>query len=247
MRFALPLFLALLLQGPGVPLPDSNKFIAEFRKTLRSDDELLRNYTFTEREVRMELDRSGETKTTDLNVYQVFPDRGKLYRRLISRNGIALSQTELEKEDRDQETMNSQASRDDAKIRSELFEIYDIRVQSREQIAGSPTVVLSFRPRPGYKPQSKLASLLTHVSGRVWVNESDHQLVRVDAEVVDPVSYGWFLGSLNQGTRLMAERQKVQSGVWLPARLEILESRRVLLKSTAVHEVHKYSDLRKYN
>jgi hypothetical protein len=77
------------------------------------------------------------------------------------------------------------------------------------------------------------------------VNEDDHQLIRVEAEVFDPVSYGWFLGSLQQGTHLIAERRKV-NGIWLPAKLDIRKSQRVLLKGVHVHEVHEYSEYRKF-
>jgi hypothetical protein len=97
MRFALAWIAVLfLLQS----LPDSNTFISEFRKTLRSDDELLQNYSYTEKETRTENDRSDNPKSTEVNIYQVFPDRGQLYRRLISKNGIPLTQTELDKDSR---------------------------------------------------------------------------------------------------------------------------------------------------
>lgn len=247
MKFAVVCIVALLLQDLGAPLPDSSTFIAEFRKTLRSDDELLGNYTFSERETRTEKDRSGKPTKTDVNIYQVSPDRGQLYRRLISANGVPLNPSQLDKEDRDQEMKKPEAPRDDAKTRDELFEIYDIEEQRRERIEGSPAVVLSFQPRPGYKPQSKLASFLMHVSGRIWVNEADHQLVRLDAEVVDPVSYGWFLGRLDEGTLLIAERRKIGTDIWLPVKLDIQKSQRVLLKGINVHEVHEYTEHRKFN
>jgi hypothetical protein len=247
MKYAVAWVVALLLQDLGAPLPDSNTFISEFRKTLRSDDELLRNYTFAERETRAETDRSGNPKKTEIDIYQVAPDRGQLYRRLISRNGVPLNQSQLDEEDRDQKMKKQDAPRDDAKIRDELFEIYDIEMQRREMIEGSRAVVLSFRARPGYKPQSKLANFLIHISGRVWVNESDHQLIRLDAEVVDPVSYGWFLGSLDEGTRLIAERRKFSKEVWLPVKLDIQKSQRVLVKGVHLHEVHEYSEHKKVN
>ena len=226
-------------------LPNSDTFISEFRKTLRSDDELLQSYSYTEKETRTEIDGDGKPKSTEVNIYQISPDRGRSYRRLISRNGVPLTQSELDKQDRDEQMKPPASPREDTKIRDELFEIYDVQVEGRETVEGSPAVVLSFRPRTDYKPQSKLASFLTHVSGRAWVNEADHQLVRVEAEVFDSVSYGWFLGSLQEGTRLIAERRKIDSGIWLPARLDIQKSQRVLLRGIRVQEVHEYSEYRK--
>ena len=238
MRFAITWLAALfLLQSPGAPLPDSQEFVSKFRKTLRSDGELQQDYAYTEKETRTVI--NGEKpKITQVNVYEIYPDRGQLYRRLLSKNGVPLDKVE---------TTNPVSPRDDSAIRDELFKIYDIAVQRRETIEGSPAIVLSFQPRRDYKPQSKLTSFLTHVSGRVWVNEVNHQLVRVDAEVVDAVTYGWFLGSLEEGTRLIEERWNVGNDIWMPVRLDIQKSQRVLWKGSKVHEVHEYSDYRKVN
>jgi len=233
MRFAAAWISAfLILQAPDA------SFISEFRKNLRSDNELLQNYSYTETETRTEIDRNGKPKSTEMNIYEIAPDGGQLYRRLVFKNGVPPTQ--------DQEMKTPISPRDDSKIRDELFEIYEIQVERRESLEGSPAVVLSFRPRPEYKPKSKLASFLMHVSGHAWVNESDHQLIRVEAEVFDSVSYGWFLGSLQEGTRLFAERRKVDNGMWLPAKLDIQKSQRVLLKGVHVHEVHEYSEYRKF-
>jgi len=232
MRFAAAWIAAFFF----LQVPDAS-FISEFRKNLRSDGELLQNYSYTEKETRTETDRNGKPKSTDVSIYEISPDGGQLYRRMISKNGVAVTP--------DQEMKMPLGPRDDSKIRDELFDIYDIQIEGREPLEDSPAVVLSFRPRPGYKPQSKLASFLMHVSGRAWVNEDDHQLIRVEAEVFDPVSYGWFLGSLQQGTHLIAERRKV-NGIWLPAKLDIRKSQRVLLKGVHVHEVHEYSEYRKF-
>jgi hypothetical protein len=232
MRFAAAWILAVLFsQAPEA------SFISEFRKTLRSDNELLQNYSYTETETRTETDHNGKPKSTEVLIYEVSPEGGQLYRHLVSKNGVPPTT--------DHEMKTPVTPRDDSNIRDELFEIFDIHVEGRETLEGMPAVILSFKPRPGYKPQSKLASFLMHVSGRAWVNEEDHQLIRVDAEVFDSVSYGWFLGSLNEGTHLIAERLKFDNGAWLPAKLDIQKSQRVLLKGVHVHEVHVYSGYRK--
>jgi hypothetical protein len=158
-----------------LPSSESSRFrtfISEFRKTLRSDDELLQSYSYTEKETRTEIDRDGKPKSTEVNIYQISPDRGRSYRRLISRNGVPLTQNELDKQDRDEQMKPPASPRDDTKIRDELFEIYNVQVEGRETVEGSPAVVLSFRPQADYKPQSKLASFLMHVSGRAWGKRS---------------------------------------------------------------------------
>ena len=101
MKFAVAWIVALLLQGPGAPLPISQTFIAEFRKTLRNDDELRQDFAFSEEGLRNEMDRSGKPKIREVNVYEGYPDRGQLHRRLLSKNGVPLTQNDLDKEDHD--------------------------------------------------------------------------------------------------------------------------------------------------
>src|SRR4051812_8945251 len=75
----------LFLQAPDA------SFISEFRKTLRSDNELLQNYSYTETETRTETDRNGKPKSTEINIYEIAPEGGQLYRRMVSKNGVPLT------------------------------------------------------------------------------------------------------------------------------------------------------------
>jgi hypothetical protein len=58
---SLRLFLLLLSpwQDP-TPMPDKDSFLAEFRKTLHSDDKLLSQYTYTQKETETTLDGSRQ-------------------------------------------------------------------------------------------------------------------------------------------------------------------------------------------
>ena len=87
----------LPLRAQEKPLPDLPSFISDFRKTLHSDDKLLSQYTYTEKETSNTLDSKGNIKKSEVNVYQVFnaEEDWKSYRRQIVRNGVPVSEKEL--------------------------------------------------------------------------------------------------------------------------------------------------------
>ena len=90
---------------------------------------------------------------------------------------------------------------------------------------------------------------MKHVAGRALVGENDHQLARLDAEVVDTISIGLgMLAKLQKGTRILAERTKFNDEVWLPARTEVFVDARIfLLKGFNVQEIVAYTDHKKFS
>src|SRR2546423_13830386 len=86
------------------PLPDLPAFLAEFRKTLHSDNKLLSQYTYTEKETEITLDSKGNPKKTEINVYQTIhgAEEWQTYQRQIVKKGVSLTEKELEKQDREE-------------------------------------------------------------------------------------------------------------------------------------------------
>src|SRR5215467_10902011 len=86
------------------PMPDKDSFLAEFRKTLHSDDTLQRQYTYTQKETESTLDGKGHVKKAEVNVYQVIQgaEDWQSYQRQTVKNGMPVSQQELEKKDREE-------------------------------------------------------------------------------------------------------------------------------------------------
>ena len=235
MKIVAGFLLVLLLQNAAAPLPEPGNFIAEFKKTLRSDEELLRQYTYTETETR-----SGPRKT-EVKVYEVLPaSNGRpANRRLISKNGVAVTP-------KDEKVKNRDIQKDE-RVRDEVFQMYDVAMLGRETMDGYTTIALSFKARPGYKPISKEAEFLRHVAGRVWVEEHEHQLVRIEAEVSDPISFGFgLLGKIQKGSHFTAGRKKINGEIWLPSRFEMEAAARVLFKGVRLHEIHEFSDYLKF-
>jgi hypothetical protein len=238
------LLVSSFVQTTPQPLPELKPFLADFRKTLHTDELLLNQYTYSEKQTHIELDAADKPTSTNVDTYQITRGSdGTLYRRLVSKNGTDVKSAKAQKERR------SSNREQDERIMDDLFDGYDIRILGRDDLNGRPAIRIRFTPREQYKPKTREGRLMRHVAGQAWVDESDHQLARVDAEVIDTMAIGFgLLAKVQKGARLYAERQKVNDEVWLPFRSEVTATARILLlKGFHVREVREYSDYKKFN
>src|SRR5262249_44131913 len=137
---------------------------------------LLSEYTFTEKSSEARLDGSGAVKKLRTSVYEVYPSDapGKMYRRLVARDGKPLDAKALADQDRKQEERaerrrlqrenESPADREkrldkeeaekkkEREIVNELFRMDELVMEARETIDGRSTIRVAFRPRAGYRP-----------------------------------------------------------------------------------------------
>ncbi|MBI4473374.1 MAG: hypothetical protein HY646_11950 [Acidobacteria bacterium] len=263
-------FFLLFPQEELKPLPDAGPFLAQVRKKLRSDRAILSQYTFTQKETTVHLDGDEKPKKTEVKVYEIFPGvhTWETYRRLISKDGVRLRQAEIEKQDREHkkkveserrklgkrsemeaEKIRGKELREENEALDDVFRMYEMRLLRRERLGDYSTVVVSFRARPGYKPKTTDGKRLQNIAGTAWVNEEDHELVRLDAEVIKPISLGLgLLAKLHKGARVSAERHKFNNEVWLPVKSEAQVSARVLLvKGLKVRATTEYSEHKKYS
>jgi hypothetical protein len=252
------------------PLPDYETFAAQVKARLATDEERQSNFMFTERRTEQKLDGSGRTKDESVKVFEVYPglpgqDR---YRRLIEEDGAPVPPHKLAERDRDrQKEVESYASRIsiDAERQKEarkrdkerrelreaiddLFRIYDIQLVLRETIEGHDTIVATLTPREGVKPQTDDGKVMRHFKARAWISESDHELVRVEIEAVDNLSFGMgLLARVHKGTVATFQRRKVNDEVWLPERVTWTASARVLLlQRRRLRGVSEFSGYREF-
>lgn len=233
-------------QTDSTPLPDLKAFLAEFRKTLHPDDVLLSQYTYTEKDTHIEVGSNGKPKKTYDDVYQVTRESGsgRVYRRPISKNGVAVNSAKPEKV-----RQPGRSRADEDKIIDDVFAGFDVQIVGRENVEGRRAIRLSFRPRPNYKPKTLQGKLMQNVAGEAWVNEADHALTKINAEMINTFSIGFgLLAKLQKGSIIYAERHKINDEVWLPAKVDVSMSARILLlKGINRHEIAEYSDYKKFN
>jgi len=267
------LIVLLLLATPvaqDAALPDYETFAAQVRTRLATDEERQSGFMFTERRIEQKLDAAGRLKGEGVKVFEVYPGLPgeQRYRRLIEQNGKPLPTDELAKQDRerhkDVETYTRQlasgaqsqkAKRELEKERQkyaaavdDIFRVYDIRMVRRESLEGHDTVLATLTPRDGARPQTDDGKIMRHFKARAWISESDYELVRVEIEAIDDLSFGLgLLARVHKGTIATYQRRKVDNEAWLPMKVTWTASARVLLvRRLRVRGVSEFSNYRKF-
>jgi len=255
-------------QTVDTPLPDSTSFLAEVKARLRTDRALQAQYTFLERREEIEVSKLGKVKEGSVKEYEVYPSvvPGNTYKRLIKIDGRPIDPAVLAKNDEKHrkdavaEANESPAARqkreqENAKLRAEerqviedIFALYDIRLVGRETVNGYPTIVASLEPRRKYVPKTDDARVIKKFRVRAWVHETDYQVVKINAEAIDDLTFGWgIIGRLHKGARAVFERTKVNDEVWLPARVRLTGTgRAALFRRFSIDSETEWFDYKKF-
>lgn len=224
-----------------------------------------RDYTYVDREVDRNLDGKGQTKSTEINTYEILEIYGEPVRRLIAKDDKPLDAKEAAKQDekiqeiidkrkdesdedrKKREEKETKELDDGRKFLREVADAYDFRNVGTEQVSGREAWVIDGEPRPGYEPQLKDAKVLSKLHGRVWIDKGDLQLAKLDIEALDTVSFGWILARVHKGTRMMVEQTRVNDEVWLPRHVTFMFDARVaLLKGYKIDGDQEYRDYKKF-
>jgi hypothetical protein len=114
---------------------------------------------------------------------------------------------------------------------SEMPDALVFRRAGFEDRNGRRAEILTFEPRPGYKPKQMRAKLFEKVRGKIWMDQADNELVKLDVLVFDDVSIGFgILGKLEKGTHFEMERKKWDIGVWFEEWQRVRFDARFLIK-----------------
>jgi hypothetical protein len=247
---------SLSAQAP-TPLPDQSRFLQDTRIALQSDRQSQSRYTYREKRTETRLGGDGEVIARSVKVFEVYPAPagGDAYRRLMSVNGAPVDREKLELRDRERRTASvDSASQPDSRRKEneaidDAFHIYDFRMIGRERVDGYDAIQFTFSPAPGVTPRTSEGKLLQKFSGRAWVAERDHQLIRFEAESIDDLAMGFgLLARLYKGSRVVFQRRQVSDGVWLPSEFRYSGGGRVLLlKKLRIEGVREYSDYQAAN
>src|ERR1043166_7352560 len=119
----------------------------------------------------------------------------------------------------------------------------------RERLGGHDVIVFDFRPRAGFKPSTQAETIVTKLSGVVWVDPAERQVVRLEARLVDSFKVGGGLvASLKSGSAFVFEQTQLPDGVWLPRFAQINLSARVLLfAGVSVNQTEEDSDYKRFS
>src|SRR4029077_9014205 len=199
------------------------------------------------------LDSLGQVKSESVDVTRMILVNGARFEQLMEHNGQLPSGKEQKKSNAEHdklkhETMAEKTARlrKDQENRSfleDVLQAFDFQLVGEEIVGGRPSFVLHATPHPGYHEHGKYGKMFSKVEGRLWIDKQDFGWTKVDGEVTQSFSMGIFVARVLRGSHILLEQTCVGDAVWVPKRLEMRASARILfLKSLDIERVLTYSD-----
>jgi hypothetical protein len=116
----------------------------------------------------------------------------------------------------------------------------------REMRDGKLLIKLQMDPSPSFHPATPTAQVLTHVRAVVWVDESNAQVVHLEAEVISDVYFGaGIIAKLYRGGRFVMDQAEVAPGIWEPVRYDYNFDGRKFVFGFGDHETTEFSQYRR--
>jgi len=201
-------------------------------------------YSFFERDLQ-----AGGTRTSEVTMIL-----GSPYYRLVAVNGKPLTPEEQAKEQQKLETVMAQRCGESKQERGERIAKYENERSRDHQLTDEMTKAFNFKlvgeqksgpfdvyvlkatPQPGYQPANRETKVLTGMQGELWIDKQTFHWVKVEAEVIHPVSVVGFVARVEPGTRFELEKMPVDNGIWLPEHFAMKSRARILLLYTSKNQ-----------
>lgn len=209
--------------------PDPKDIVQWSVQAIKADWNLAPDYSFEERDVE-----SKHNAPPTVRTYHVLMIGGSPYNRLIAMDDRLLAagdQAEQEQKlraeirKRRRESGRDRAKRiakydkerrQDQAMLMDMVDAFDFQLAGQETVNGHDCWVLDAHPKRGYLPKNRETKVLAGMRGRLWIDKSQNQWVRVRAEVFKPVSFFGFVAKVGPGTRILLEQEPVADNLWLP-------------------------------
>ena len=236
--FALTLLVSVVLLVAASPAQtDVNAIIQKSVEANNRDWDADPQFAYTEQD----LDGKGVRKT-----YDVTNVLGTPYEHLVAINGKPLSASQKAEEQRKYDRVLSERKsespekraqriakfdadrRRDHAMLDELTKAFEFHLHSEQRLGPYNVYVLNATPRHGYKPPNRDCEVLPGMRGRLWIDKKTYQWVKVEAEVIHPVTIEGFVAQVEPGTRFAVEKAPVEGDIWLTTHYSMKASAKVL-------------------
>jgi hypothetical protein len=254
---------SVLFAQNGVPdklqdhasIPDARHIMGQSVQAAERSLEVRDRYTFVQRDQDRRLDSLGQLKSEKVDVTRMILVNGARFEQLVERNGQLPSAEEQKKleqafeklkhETPEERTARLGKEQDNRSFLRDMHDGFDFRLLGEEVLGGRSTYVLQATPHPGYHARGKYGKMFSKVEGKLWIDKSDFGWIKVEGQVTQSFSMGLFVARVQRGSRIILEQKNVGDAVWVPQRLEVRASARILfLKSLAIERIFTYSDYR---
>ncbi|HEY3741418.1 MAG TPA: hypothetical protein VGL53_16315, partial [Bryobacteraceae bacterium] len=257
--------IGILFVGLYAWAADSDAIVRKALSSEISRQQKLGNYTWEEKSIEKMFDQKGKLQSTHSKVFENLIIDGSEYRRMIEDDGSPLddsrAQKEQEKMDREiakrhaespeqrKERLDRQAKRrqESIRFREEVIEAFHFSIAGEEKMQGFDCWKIQAEPKPGYVAQSREGKLLLgKVRGTMWITKASSDLVKVDVETTQKLTFGGFLASLSPGAHIDIEMMRVNDELWYPRTIHVGLNARALLKHVNIEEELSYRNFRKF-
>lgn len=236
----------------AAPLPEGDAFVRGLLSSQRRREEALSRYSYDVSEAREELDRDGRVRKRRTRDFEVFVVRGRPVRKLVATDGRPLAGREREREERRvrelaQALAAGAAASEEPRVRlSKILERYRFATLGREPLEGRCAIAFDVTALPGDFPLER-DSILRRLQGRLWVDEEEHAVARLEVHNTSGIKVALGLGASVSALRLRVEFARQPDGVWLPRSVETLAAgRKLLLRGFRVRTTTRYERYRRF-
>jgi hypothetical protein len=225
----------------------------------------MKDYTWVARSTERHFDSDGKVKSEQRSAWETVMLDGEPYRRMLERNGQPIPPAGQKKQ---QEKLDKSAAklaretpeekrrrladyelrrRKEREFLREIPNAYEFGIEGEAQVDGRDVWVIAGTPKAGYRARDRDAKSLLKIRGKLWVDKSNYQWVRLEAETTETIAFGLFLARLNPGARLVFEQTRAADDLWLPKRLYMQGAGRLgLIKKIAMDQEITWSSYRRF-
>jgi len=226
-----------------------------------TDFESRKDYLYQQHREFREYNKDGSVGSRRSETKEIVIVAGRPFQRLIARDDQPLADKETRREQQkfDREVSGwqheSPADRvkaekeraEDRKFVREAPDAFVFHLLGVESVSGQPAWVIQAEPKPGYRPVEARARLFTKVRAKVWIEQATYHWVKMDAEALDALTFGFGLLRVAPGGTLHFEQVKVNGEIWLPSSALIHgDARLALIKKLRAEIDIRYSGYRKF-
>src|SRR6266481_689970 len=221
-----------------VQLPDLKRLFAEIDANQKTIDKIRENYTGRQASEETEFDASGKVTKVQREEHTFFYLGGEEISTLVAEDGKPLTPEKQAKENertkkRIEEVQKQQAKKNEKEEKAKEqgkkekdddepgIEIFLRACQfinpRHERFRGQDVLVFDFEGNPEYKPKNIAEHVAQQLAGVIWVDEKQHEVVRLEAYFVKDFRFaGGLLANLQKGTSFIFEQTFLNNEVWLP-------------------------------
>jgi hypothetical protein len=225
---------AILAAGNPDESPDLHHIAQRAVANYQKDQVASLRYEYVERD---------ETKDKGVEVSRVVTIAGTPYERLIEKNGEPLSEkAEKHEEEKLQKTITVRGNelkglhdirvrkwKEETRFLEEAPDAFDFKMLPETTIDGRATYVIECTPKSGFQPRQDRSKMFLKIRAKAWVDKEELQIVKLEAETLDPVSIGWVLARIGTGTHMELEQMRLPDGNWVLKSLSIDGNAKILV------------------